>query len=149
MKTKLSLVSSLLLFAIFVAACGSQPSAPGAGSQGEPVKDYASLIDALQKAGATIEPGGEIEQPFFTVKGQVVKINGVDVQTFEYETAEKLEAEAIQIAPDGGSIGTTMVTWVATPHFFKVGRILAVYVGDDQVVLDLLNAVLGTQFAGR
>jgi hypothetical protein len=30
-----------------------------------------------------------------------------------------MEADATQVAPDGSSIGTTMVTWVEPPHFFK------------------------------
>jgi hypothetical protein len=60
-----------------------------------------------------------------------------------------MEADAAQVAPDGGSIGTSMVTWVATPHFYKTGRILVLYVGDDQAILDLLEGALGPQFAGR
>ena len=147
MKTKLSIISSLLLVALFATACGSQPVTPNA--EISPVEDYASLIDSLRGAGATVEAADPIEQPFFTVKGQIVKVNGVDVQVFEYENAEQLESEANQVAPDGGSTGTTMITWVAAPHFFKAGRVLVLYVGDDQVVLDLLKDALGEQFAGR
>lgn len=71
------------------------------------------------------------------------------MQIFEYETAEAMEADAAQVALDGGSIGTSMVTWVATPHFYKAGRILVLYVGDDQAILDLLESAIGPQFAGR
>jgi len=149
MKPKLFIISSLLVFAFFMVACGSQPATPSTETQGDPVEDFASLVDSLQNAGATVETGDPIEQAFFTVKGQIVKVNGADVQVFEYENAEKLESEASQVASDGGSTGTTMVTWVATPHFFKAGRILVLYIGDDQVVLDLLKGALGVQFAGR
>lgn len=76
-------------------------------------------------------------------------MNGADVQVFEYENEEAMESEASQVAPDGGSIGTTMVTWVETPHFYKAGRIIVLYVGSDESVLDLLEQVLGQQFAGR
>lgn len=154
MKIKLSLISSVLLLALFTAACGNQPAAPSAEtdttvSDGSPVEEYVSLVDSLRGAGATVEPGDSIEQAFFTVSGQIVKVNGADVQVFEYETAEVMEADAAQVAPDGGSIGTSMVTWVATPHFYKAGRILVLYVGDDQAILDLLAGALGPQFAGR
>ncbi|MBC7877709.1 MAG: hypothetical protein H7Y59_11125 [Anaerolineales bacterium] len=148
MKTKLSIISSLLLVALFAAACGSQ-SATSTVSHGGPVEDYVSLIDSLRGAGATLEPGDQIEQPFFTVTGQIIQVNGADVQVFEYETAEQLEAEAGQVAPDGGSTGTTMITWMATPHFFKAGRVIVLYVGDDQAILELLKGALGAQFAGR
>lgn len=147
MKTKLSIISSLLLVALFATACGSQPAT--ANAEISPVEDYASLIDSLRGAGATVEPGDQIEQPFLTVTGQIIQVNGADVQVFEYETAEQLEAEASQVAPDGGSTGTTMITWMATPHFFKAGRVLVLYVGDDQAILELLKGALGAQFAGR
>lgn len=154
MKTKLSLDISLVLLAIFVSACGSQSAMPTAEiapivSHGGPVEDYVSLIDSLRGAGAIVEPGDQVEQAFFTVKGQIIKVKGTDVQVFEYENAEAMEADAAQVTPDGGSIGTSMVMWVEAPHFYKAGRILVLYVGEDQVVLDLLEGALGVQFAGR
>jgi hypothetical protein len=42
-----------------------------------------------------------------------------------------------------------MVGWLAAPHFYKEGRTLALYVGDDQAILELLEGALGSQFAGR
>jgi hypothetical protein len=41
-----------------------------------------------------------------------------------------------------------MLTWVDTPHFYKAGRIIVLYLGSDQAVLDVLNQILGQQFAG-
>jgi len=107
------------------------------------------LINALQAVGATVETGDSITQEFFTPEGQTVKVNGADLQVFEYESAEAMEKEASQVAPDGGSIGTSMVTWMAPPHFYKAGRIIVLYVGDDKPLLDLLNKVIGSQFAGQ
>ena len=113
------------------------------------VQDQASLINALKAAGATVETGESITQEFFTPKGHTLKVNGSDLQVFEYASAEAMTKEASQVAPDGGSIGTSMVDWIDTPHFYKVGRIIVLYVGNDQKVLDLLNKVVGLQFAGR
>jgi hypothetical protein len=154
MKIKLFLSSSLLFLTIYVAACGSELGTPSAEagptvSHGGPVEDYVSVIDSLRGAGATVEPGDEVEQVFFTVIGQIIKVNDLDVQVFEYETADAMEADAAQVASDGSSIGTSMVTWMAAPHFYKTGRILVLYVGDDQAILDLLEGALGPQFAGR
>ncbi len=42
-----------------------------------------------------------------------------------------------------------MVGWVAPPHFYKKEKLIVLYVGDDNNVLDILEGVLGTQFAGR
>ena len=71
------------------------------------------------------------------------------MQVFEYKSAEAMEADAALVAPDDGSVGTSMVSWMATPHFFKSGRVLVLYVGDDAATLDLLKSTLGEQFAGR
>jgi hypothetical protein len=90
-----------------------------------------------------------VEQEFFTAAGQILKVNGADVQVFVYDTAEAMEAEAAQVAEDGGSIGTSMVTWMGPPHFYKLGRMIVLYVGDDSTVKALLEGVFGPQFAGR
>jgi hypothetical protein len=116
---------------------------------GDPTEIQASLMNDLRTAGAKVEVGDSVEQAFFTVKGRIIKVNGADVQVFEYESAEAMEADASQVSADGGSVGTSMVAWMATPHFFKSGRVLVLYVGDDTVVLDLLKGTLGEQFAGR
>jgi hypothetical protein len=146
MKTKLSLTINFLFLALIAVACGSQAvteASPGA------VEDQASLIERLRSAGATVEVGDPVEQIFFTVEGQIIKVNGSDVQVFEYESADTMQADAAQVAPDGGSIGTSMVTWVAAPNFYQAGRILVLYVGDDPAILELLEGALGPQFAGR
>ncbi|HUE99887.1 MAG TPA: hypothetical protein VMN99_11575 [Anaerolineales bacterium] len=155
MKHRIFLFTSLLMVTMLFAACTPQAQAtdvPEVGpttSHGGPVDDYVSLVDALRAAGATVGPGDSVEQAFFSVTGQIIKVNGADVQVFEYESAEAMEAEAALVAPDGGSVGTSMVMWVATPHFYKLGRVLVLYVGEDAAVLDLLKSVLGEQFAGR
>jgi hypothetical protein len=157
----------LLLLAI-LAACAAQPTAmpeadmPATESpqstesspspsipETDGVEDYDGLVNALEAAGATVEPGDEIEQAFFTVMGRIIKVNGADVQIFEYESAEAMETDAAQVSDDGGSIGTTMAMWVEAPHFFKSERILVLYVGEDQAIIDLLESALGPQFAGR
>jgi hypothetical protein len=155
MKHTIFLLTSMLIFAMSFVACAPQAQAtdvPVAGpttSHGGPVENYVSLVDTLRAAGAEVEPGDTVEQAFFSVTGQIIKVNSMDVQVFEYESAEAMEADAAQVAPDGGSIGTSMVMWVEAPHFFKSGRVLVLYVGDDAAVLDLLESVLGEQFAGR
>jgi len=141
----------LLMSTLIVSACGSiGTSTPTAESIGPPaVEDQASLIVALETAGATVEAGDSVEQAFFSAVGQIIKVNGANVQVFEYESAETMESEASQVAPDGGSIGTSMVTWMDTPHFYKAGRIIVLYIGSDTTILSLLEDILGSQFAGR
>ena len=161
MKTRFLVAGSLLLLIFFATACGGQagaaspesPELPDAATPADspsiPALDLASLMEALGAAGGSVESGEAVEQPFFTVEGQIIKVNGADVQVFEYETAEAMAVDAAEVSEDGGSIGTSMVNWMSTPHFYKAGRILVLYVGDDQAILDLLEGALGPQFAGR
>lgn len=143
----------LLLFAFAMSSCNnissSMPQTAPLTTEPLTAQDQASLLSALKAAGATVELGDTITQTFFTPEGKIIKVKGADVQVFEYENAEAMEKEASQVAPDGGSIGTSMVDWIDTPHFYKAGRIIALYVGSDKAVLDLLTKVIGPQFAGR
>ena len=129
-----------------------EPPLPAAGvpaSHGGPVRDYISLVDGLRAAGALVVPEGEVSQPFFAVVGYALRVTDATVQVFEYEDEAAAQAEAGRVSPDGSSIGTTAVLWVAPPHFFASGRVLVLYLGDDPGVLDLLQSVLGPQFAGQ
>jgi hypothetical protein len=111
------------------------------------VEDLNSLVVALGAAGVTVEQGGAVEQPFFSAPGQVITVNGEDMQVYTFETSEALEAT--QVAADASTIGTNMPTWEDAPHFFKTGRMLVLYVGQNQKILDLLAGAFGPQFAGR
>jgi len=42
-----------------------------------------------------------------------------------------------------------MPLWVDVPHFYLKERIIVLYVGDDPAIEELLESVLGSQFAGR
>ncbi len=113
------------------------------------IMNYSRLVDDLKKGGYTVQTGGEVNQPFFSVKGKVIKIANEDVQVFEYKDESAMQTEASQVSPTGSSIGTSMATWMSTPHFYKAGKIIVLYVGENATVTGALVKVLGTQFAGR
>lgn len=146
-----------LLALFFLSACqpanlsesdGDQEPVTTSGPDVDEPLDTQGFTDALISAGATVGGDGEIEQPFFSVPGQVIIVNGEPVQVFEYSDAAQADSEAAQVSPDGGSIGTTMASWIGPPHFYRAGRLIVLYVGEDQSVIELLEAVLGPQFAG-
>ena len=149
MKSKLVLagavVAILVLIAYGIGCAGEKPPT----SPGGPVTDYISLTNNLRKAGATVEPAGEVTQPFFSVQGKVITMNGSDVQVFEYENATVADNEATLVSSDGSSVGTSMISWVAPPHFYKAGKLIVLYIGESESIIDILESVLGPQFAGR
>ena len=94
----ISIITILMLVAYGIGCAGEKspvPSAPTpaptptpAISHGGPVRDYISLVDNLRATGANIQPAGDITQPFFSVKGLFITVNGSDVQVFEYADAD-------------------------------------------------------------
>ncbi len=127
----------------------AEPTSTGTvvASQGGAVQDQASLIEALRKAGATAMIGDQVEQPFLSTTGTQVTINGTDVQVFEYADEAAAQADATKLTDTLTGRGTAMISWVASPHAYRAGRLLALYVGDDPALLKLLQQVLGAPFA--
>jgi hypothetical protein len=118
-------------------------------SHGGVVQDYVSFVDTLRANSATVEPGGSLDQSFFSVNGQSVKVDGQDVQSFEYADAAAMQKEADTVSTDGQTIGTSKPSWMGDPHFYKKGKLIVIYVGSDAKTLELLGKVMGPQFAGN
>jgi hypothetical protein len=113
------------------------------------VQDLVTLIDHLRADSHTVTPGEPLSQPFFSVKGQATTVDTETIQIYEYADAQSMEADASKVSHDGGSVGTSMMSWVGPPHFFKKGRILVLYIGQEKTLLQELTSLLGSQFAGR
>lgn len=139
----------LSLIVISMSGCGQGVASSQSTEEILAVEDQAGLLAGLRAAGATAEIGDPVFQDFFAPEGSLITVNGADVQVFEYETADEMVADASQVAPDGGSVGTSMMMWMDAPHFYKAGRIIVLYIGSDQAILNLLEKVLGPQFAGQ
>ena len=114
-----------------------------------PITDYLSLVDSLSAAGATVDLADTISQPFFVPEGRLLTVNGKDVQAFEFASEAEADGISETVSADGGSVGTSMIGWVASPHFYKVGRLIVVYVGNEGGVTNILQEIMGSQFAGR
>jgi len=148
------LLSMGLLFAAEVgSAIGGerltgQDQAQHKPSKSGPVTDYPSLIKSLRALGAGATGVGQVDQPFFSTPGRMIKVHGEDVQVFQYASTAAADAEATPISRDGRAVGTRKIHWIGSPHFFKKGKLLVLYVGDSDKVLGSLEAVLGQQLAG-
>ncbi len=146
-------MTGILLAAVFVvASCGDSDDDGGASTttspSGDEVIDVETLTEGLLAAGASVEPGGSVSQPFFSVDASLIVVNGEDAQIFGYADAATADIEAQAISPDGHVIGLNVVTWCSIPHFYRTNRLMVLYVGDTPAMTDLLDAVLGPEFAG-
>jgi hypothetical protein len=142
--------------ALLLVGCGGRDEEAAAGDVAEPasaeeagIDSYDALVDTLAGLGFAIEPAGRVRQPFFSVEGWVVGVDGHEVEVFEYATEEEAVAQAALVSPDGGSVGPTMVHWITPPRFHRRGRLLVIFLGDDPAIDEALGSVLGPPFAGR
>ncbi len=144
---RLAIVLTILATtAISISCAASQNADEGESSS---ASTYDELVAALRDNGAAVNSLDPITQPFFEPEGQVISVDGTQVQVFEYASEEEASSAAATISSDGGSIGTTMVSWIEAPHFFRSGRLIVLYVGDKDAIVETLNVVLGPQIAGR
>ncbi len=113
------------------------------------VTDYSNFVVQLTAEGVAVEETGELVQPFFSITGKTIKADGQDIQIFEYAHGGAMAEDAALVSPDGFSIGTTMLNWIDTPHFYKSGRIIVIYIGGNPDIINSLEDIVGPQFAGR
>ena len=113
---------------------------------GAALADLAGLVAALEAAGARVETGDTVEQPFFEVQGQQLNVNGQPVEVFEWADEVSREAVSRTITPEG-QFGSTMMEWVSVAHFWASGKIIVLYVGEDAETVDLLMRALGAPIA--
>ena len=115
-------------------------------------QDLAAPIDQLAAAliaqGLSVEMGDHLKQPFFNVAGQNLLVAGESVQLFLFPDEAAAQAAAEQVSPDGSAIATTMVSWIAPPHFYHHGALIVIYPGTSETIISALVQNLGEQFAG-
>ncbi len=130
------------------------------GSTGGPIvpaqiTNMSSLIANLAAEDVPLEMqnGGVVvrgmSQPFFSVDAQVLSAYGEDVQVFEWDSTESAldEVDESGLMPDG-QFETVMVTWIDTPHFYQIGNLIVLYVGNNSDITTTLEGLLGPQIAG-
>jgi hypothetical protein len=108
-----------------------------------PAYTYNLLVDDLTAAGREPIPAGTLEQPFFDVAARVLTVNGEDIQVFEFADVQTRQTAEDTITAGGSVIGTSQITWVDIPNFWSRGRILVLYIGQNEELIDLLDEVIG------
>lgn len=127
------------------------------GSHDEPivpfegtVTDYTSLVQVIKSRGILVENVDEIaaESSSFSVPTRVISVGGADVQVFEFQNESDAKTASLIVSEDGTEIGTSMITWIGPPHFYTQGKLIVLYVGENPEISNLLEDLLGSQFAG-
>lgn len=112
------------------------------------VTNISSLVLALKSRGVSINLIEKLDDSAFSVPTSVYSVGGEEIQVYEF-TSEYETAKARKIiSPDGTEIGSSVIRWADTPHFYSQGTIIVQYVGNNSEILNLLDSYLGNQFAG-
>ncbi len=138
---RLTVISFAVGFAVLM-TCSSGNSA---------VYDLAQFTRDLSEKEIAPELTADANSLVLGREGTVVSWGDISVGAFEYPDRPAAKAAAALIAEDGSSveeIAEGPINWPATPHFFRKGRLVVLYVGDDRPTADLLKVILGPQFAG-
>jgi len=112
------------------------------------VYNYAFFIDALEKKNASMELVEILEDTPFSIPGFVVSVNGEPVQVYEFFSAASTQKASLLISKDGTEIGTSIMRWMDEPHYYSQGKIIVQYIGHNPEMMNLLDSLLGNQFAG-
>ena len=73
--------------------------------------------------------------------------NGSEIAIYEFEEADYADEIAKTISPDGQRVGLSFISWISKPHFYKKGKIIIQYVGEDLEILERLGDILGKPIA--
>lgn len=115
----------------------------------KPVSNARDLVREISRRHIRVKRAGRVTQPFFSRRGHVLKVKGAEIQVYEYSSVGTARKDAELVGRDGSTVGTNSVNWIEPPHFFRSGRLIVLYIGDQPEVINLLGDILGSQFAGR
>ena len=135
-----------LVVAVTLPGCThASPPAPSGQSSAD------TLSRNLRAQGLAVTRNGTAPAdafPFFTVRAARLVVSGEDVNVFEYATAGLAATDAAKVSPSGSPIGTSQITWISMPRFYRKDQLIVIYVGSNVTVVRALETVMGKPFAG-
>ena len=108
------------------------------------------LVEELRQQGVAVSSQGAEPRdtfPFFSVQATRLTINGDEAHIFEFTSETVATSAASTVAAAGTPIGTTQVTWIAPPRFYRRDRFIALSLGSAGETARALDAVFGRPFA--
>lgn len=135
-------IVALALLSAELTACGKP--VPAADS-------IETLSKSLTAAGLSVQDlamPDRIDAGLFNTTSALITASREKVLAYEFSSEAEAEAAASKVSPDGSGIGLKYVNWRATPHFYRRGKLIVIYEGEQKLMTDTLSAALGPRFAG-
>jgi len=149
MMSRRLVAAALAVFALGTGACDQAPTEPNRLSATD------LFAAALRAQGLSVSVEGAVPTwttPYFSpqatqLAAAISEVHGpARILVFEYKREADAAAEAANVRSDGQPSRTSLITWVATPRFYRHGRLIALYVGCDARILGALQTVAGSPF---
>ena len=161
--TSLTLAASIISLAACTANVGKSGSGMSlettAGSQssyaGQLTQPTAinGLADALRAQGLEVnfapQQTSSARPVFPAAKAYDLSLNGQNVQVYEFADEQSAMAGASTISADGGMVLGQSVAWVGQPHFYRIGNMILLYLGNNPSLIHPLEQLAGAPFAGK
>lgn len=106
------------------------------------------FIERLEKAGTKIKAITKGSNTFLKGEATAININEEFINVYEYKNSNQMEADLKTISGDGSIVGNAIIEWLYTPHIYKSGDIIVLYVGENSEIKDIIQKLVGNQFAG-
>jgi hypothetical protein len=131
-------IALLALVAVTAAAAAAQP----------PGSPRARVVSELRAEQLRMRLDGPFRYDFFATGARAYWNAGGEVLLWQFGSRASATAAAATIARDGNTIRGHHVLWKGVPHWYRRGRVIALYVGGVSPVRIALRRVLGPQIAG-
>lgn len=154
MVHRYGIFSMLIIIAFILATCS-----PKAGNNPIPTPEITppseeeiqeSGSDSLDKfithlngSGVEIEVGEVIEVPYLSSIGKVVRVNGEEIQVYQYSDPKSRQADSDTISSDGTIKGQVKISLTSQPIFWAHEDLLVIYLGSNPQIIDLISFSLG------
>ena len=65
---------------------------------------------------------------------------------FEYPSADAAAGEAAVVSPAGQPSPSAIIEWIITPRFYRIDRLMALYVGCSTEIVGALDTAMRSAF---
>jgi hypothetical protein len=128
----------------------STPAAPAESTaQARDEWNKAEIIKRLTEAGlVVVDANRVVEQPYLTVRGEVLRVGGSELQIYVYRSALERGVDSGQLDPIIAAPRNTMVSWRQPPHLIVVNNLIAIHLTPREHLAERVRDVLTARHLG-
>jgi hypothetical protein len=131
----------LLILALAAAACAPAETDGTPAVQEEAV--YQNILEAMRATGAEVVLDTDVIQPLVPADTRLFRVNGELVQLMVFTDEVTRRASETELDLRAGLIPETGTTTIDNLYYWSHEQVVAMYVGENQDVIDTVTAALG------